>query len=271
MTTAGAQDQAQALVYPVLIVEDDADLLDTTVAALQDYGYDVTGVASLAAALAEVEQHTFRLVLCDLFASSARDPLSSVDELRERAQPTPVGVMTSWKVTPAEAEAHGFAFLLSKPFELDDLFARVAEAVKPEIAPEQEREATLARSYFDALTRRDWTAAAALCTDDVEFGPLGAATLPPALHGRAALTSYLATALGSFPGARFDEIAVYATPRGLSARYTERWPTTDGSTERRQSGTVVFAFASGRIARIAVRVNEERLRSITRSRPLKPR
>ena len=269
MTTTGAQDQAQ--IYPVLIVEDDADLLDTAVTALQDYGYDVTGVESLAEALAEVEQRTFRLVLCDLFASSARDPLASVDELRERAHPTPVGVMTSWKVTAAEAEAHGCAFLLPKPFELDDLFARVGEAVKLEITAEQEQEAALARSYFDALTRRDWAAVAALCADDVEFGPFGAATLLPTLRGRPAVADYLAQALGRYPGARFDEIAVYATPRGLSARYTERWPSTDGRTEHRQSGAVVFGFASGRIARIAVRLNEERLRSVTRSRPLKPR
>ncbi len=269
MTTTGAQDQPQ--VYPVLIVEDDADLLDTAVTALRDYGYHVTGVASLPDALAEVEQRTYWLVLSDLFATSARDPLVSVEELRERAQPTPVAVMTSWKVTPAEAEARGFAFLLPKPFDLDDLFARVAESLRLEITPEREHEAALVRGYFDALTRRDWPALATLCADHVEFGPLGAATLPPTVRGRTAVADYLAVALSRYPGARFDDIAVYATPRGLSARYTERWPATDDRTEHRQSGAVVFGFAGGRIARIAVRVNEERLRSITRSRPVKPR
>ena len=264
ITGAGAQ------VYPVLIVEDDADLLETVATALRDYGYAVTGAASLADALAEVEQHTFRLVLCDLFATSPRDPLRSVQELRERTQPTPVGVMTSWKITSEAADARGFAFLLPKPFELDDLFARVAEAVRPAIAAEHEHEAALVRGYFDALTNRDWPALAALCTDDVEVGPLGAATLLPALRGRTALAEYLAAALSNFPGARFDELAAYTTPRGLSVRFTESWPATNGS-ERRQSGAALFAFEGGKIARIAVRVNEERLRSITRSRPLKPR
>lgn len=267
MVATGANAQA----YSVLIVEDDADLLETVVAALRDYGYDAVGAASLADALAEVEQRTFRLVLCDLFATSARDPLRSVEVLRERAQPIPVGVMTSWKISPETATARDFAFLLPKPFELDDLFARVAEAVRPAISAEHEREVALARDYFDALTRRDWPAVAALCIEDVEFGPLGAATLPPTLRGRVALAEYIAAALGSFPGARFDELTVYATPRGLSARYTVSWPATDGSSLRRQTGAALFAFDSGRIARIAVRVNEDRLRSITRSRPLRPR
>ena len=266
-----ARTSADAQVYPVLIVEDDVDLLETVATALRDYGYAVTGAATVTDALAEVEQHTFRLVLCDLFATSARDPLRSVEDLRERAQPTPVGVMTSWKVTSEAAAARGFTFLLPKPFELDDLFARVAEAVRLAISPEHEREAALARSYFEALTRRDWEALTALCTDDVEFGPLGDATLLPTLHGRAALAEYLAAALSSFPGARFDELAAYTTPRGLSVRYTETWPATDGSAQRRQTGAAVFGFEGGRIARIAVRTNEERLRSITRSRPLTPR
>lgn len=271
MATTGEQSQDQAQVYPVLVVEDDADLRDTVETALQEYGYDVTAVASLAAALAAVEQRTLRLVLCDLFATSARDPLATVGELRERAQPTPVGVMTSWKVTAAEVAARGFAFLLPKPFELDNLFARVAEAVQLAVTPERERAAALARSYFDALTRRDWPAVEALCTDDVQFGPFGAAKILPTLRGRAALVEYLTAALSNYPGARFDEIALYATPRGFSARYTESWPATDGSAERRQSGAVVFSFTGSRIARIAVRINEERLRSITRSRPFRPR
>lgn len=266
-----AKTGADAQVYPLLIVEDDVDLLETVATALRDYGYEVAGAASLADALAQVEQHTFRLVLCDLFATSARDPLRSVEDLRERAQPTPVGVMTSWRITAEAAAARGFTFLLPKPFELDDLFARVAEAVQPAVSVEHEREEALARGYFDALTTRNWPALAALCTDDVEFGPLGAGTLLPALHGRAALAEYLAAALSSFPGARFDELAAYTTPRGLSVRYTATWPATDGSSQRRQSGAVVFGFEGGRIARIAVRINEERLRSITRSRPLTPR
>lgn len=266
MTTTGANGQA----CPVLIVEDDADLLETVATALRDYGYDVTTAASLASALAELEQHTFRLVLCDVFATSARDPLRSVEELRERAQPTPVGVMTSWKITAEAAAARGFAFLLPQPFELDDLFVRVAEAVQPATSAEHEREVALARGYFDALTHCDWPALTALCAEDVEFGPLGAATIPQEVRGREALARYIAAELDNFPGACFDEIATYTTPRGLSARYTASWPATDGS-ERRQSGAVLFTFQGGRIARIAVRVNEERLRSITRSRPLKPR
>lgn len=266
-----AKTGAGTQVYPVLIVEDDADLLETIATALGDYGYDVARAVSLADALATLEQHTFRLVLCDLFATSPRDPLRSVEDLREHAQPTPVGVMTSWKITAEDAAARGFSFLLPKPFELDDLFARVAEAVQPAVSAEHEREAALARGYFNTLTTRDWPALAALCTDDVEFGPLGAATLVPSLHGRAALAEYLAAALSSFPGARFDELAAYTTPLGLSVRYTETWPATDGSAQRRQTGAAVFGFEGGRIARIAVRTNEERLRSITRSRPLKPR
>ncbi|MFI5275095.1 MAG: nuclear transport factor 2 family protein [Ktedonobacterales bacterium] len=252
----------------MLLVEDDTDLRLTAEMALVEQGYAVQGAATLVGALALVDQHTFRLVLTDLFATSASNPLQSVEELRDRVHPTPVGVMTSWQITPEAARAHGFAFLLPKPFELEDLFACVSGAQQQRLTRAQERLAAMARRYFDTLAQHDWRAAADLCAAEVEFGALDAVAPARALRGREALAAHTREILRQLPDVRFDEVLVYAAPRGVATRYAASWSGTDG-TERRQSGTVVFTFNKGFISQIRVRVNVERLRALIRSRPLK--
>lgn len=253
--------------FRVLLVEDDTDLRATTELALTDQGYDVTSAASLDEALGHVDRATFWLILTDLFAVSGANPLQSVEELRARAHPTPVGVVTSWKLADEEVMARGFAFLLAKPYELDELFARVAATAGKRLPAERAWQEQAARSYFAALNGRDWPALAALCTPDVEYGPFEAPSLLPSLRQREALTQHIEQALIRFHGMRFEDVVVYEAPRGVAARYTARWPGMDDS-ERQQSGVIFFAFKGKRIARISVRLNEERLRDLTRSRPL---
>jgi CheY-like chemotaxis protein/ketosteroid isomerase-like protein len=253
--------------FRVLLVEDDVDLRATTELALAEQGYDVTSAASLDEALGHVDRATFWLILTDLFATSGADPLQSVEDLRARAQPTPIGVVTSWRLTAEEVAARGFAFLLPKPYELDELFARVASAATSQLPPERVWQEQAARSYFAALNRRDWQALASLCEPDVEYGPFEMPSFLPSLRQREAFTQHAAQALIRFEGMQFEDVAIYESPQGVAVRYTARWPGTDGS-ERQQSGVVFLGFKGQRVARISVRLNEDRLRALTRSRPL---
>lgn len=253
--------------FRVLLVEDDGDLRATTELALAEQGYDVTSAASLDEALGLLDRATFWLILTDLFATSGVDPLQSVEELRVRAQPTPVGVVTSWRLTDEGVTARGFAFLLPKPYELDDLFSRVASAATGQLPPERAWQEQAARSYFAALNGRDWQALASLCEPDVEYGPHETPSLLPSLRQREAFTQHAEQALIRFEGMQFEDVTIYESPQGVAARYTARWPGTDKS-ERQQSGVIFFGFKEQHIARISVRLNEDRLRDLTRSRPL---
>jgi CheY-like chemotaxis protein len=115
----------------VLIVEDDPDMRDTLLFVLSEEGYEVRTAASLAEALDLLDQRAFELVLTDLFDSGGENPLRTVEELRLRAQPTPVAVMTGWNMDARAVEEAGYAFLLAKPYDLEFLMARVAQCVHP--------------------------------------------------------------------------------------------------------------------------------------------
>jgi|SRR5690242_604713 len=133
-----AEDRPEVPARParVLIVEDDPDMRDTLLFVLSEEGYEVRTAASLAEALDQLDQLAFALVLTDLFDSGGEDPLRTVEELRVRAQPTPVAVMTGWNMDARVVEEAGYAFLLAKPYDLGFLITRVAQCVHPS-QPEQ--------------------------------------------------------------------------------------------------------------------------------------
>ncbi|MGZ3602766.1 MAG: response regulator [Ktedonobacterales bacterium] len=110
----------------LLIVEDSAEIRETLELVLTEEGYKVSLAPDLSRAFALVSEQTFDLVLTDLFTFSQVDPLQSVSQLRTRVAPTPIGVISGWQVDPEYAKRQGFAFLLTKPFELEDLLACVA-------------------------------------------------------------------------------------------------------------------------------------------------
>lgn len=114
----------------LLIVEDSAEIRETLEQVLTEEGYDVCMAPDLSHAFSVLNTQTFDLVLTDLFAFSQIDPLQSVSALRARVAPTAIGVVSGWPVDPAHAKRQGFAFLLTKPFDLDELLACV-EACLP--------------------------------------------------------------------------------------------------------------------------------------------
>ena len=125
----------------LLIVEDDAELRETLHLVLGEEGYQVTGAASLAQALALLQQETFDCVLTDVFHTPGHPPLQSVLPLLTRAAPTPVGIMTAWNVSEQAAQQEGFACFIQQPFDLEAFMATIAAVVNKPLTPEQVEQA----------------------------------------------------------------------------------------------------------------------------------
>lgn len=244
----------------ILVAEDDADLREAVRLALSDEGYQVQPVAALSAALEMVERDVFQLILTDLFSSTAHDPLSTVEALRNRAQPTPVAVTSGWEVTEEEVRRRGFAFFLAKPFELDDLFTRVAECLNASLTSEQERQAAIVQRYFAALNARDWDGIVNLCAEQVVHEPPRSTAYGETTVGRARFRAYIESVVLHVPDVQVESIAIYGLPQGLAVRQTSRWALPDGRSIY-QSGAVVFHFEGELISRIGVRMDAGRVRA----------
>lgn len=247
---------------PILVVEDDADLRETLRAVLDDYGYGVVTAASPNDALALVDRRRFAFILSDLFASRDGDRLGAVEQLRERAFPTPVGILTGWKVSETKVLSRGFEWLLSKPFDVDRLVTEIAARLETPLDVKQKRQAEVVQAYFAALSARDWDALAGLCADEVVYVLPAPAPFAAEIHGKEAFRRYTEETYAHFPGAWFEEPRVYALPQGLAARYVGCWPAADGGTHQ-QAGAVVFQFEGERIKQIGIRLNAEQLRAVT--------
>jgi two-component system response regulator GlrR len=114
----------------VLVVDDDAELLKLLSLILGDAGYQVSVAGSLPLALAALRRSRYHLVLADTMGPivtwESGPHWEPLEVLRAAAGATPVAILTAY---PAEAFAEygerGFADLLPKPFELEDLMAVV--------------------------------------------------------------------------------------------------------------------------------------------------
>ncbi len=72
----------------ILIVDDDADVLELIELALAGQGYDVDSVESGRAALEQLAQHTYDLIVCDLHMPD-RDAPAVYRALARRPPPQP--------------------------------------------------------------------------------------------------------------------------------------------------------------------------------------
>jgi CheY-like chemotaxis protein len=251
-----------ASIHPrLLVVEDDPDIHETLQLLLEVEGYDLYVAPSLETALALLDAQSFHGILTDLFANGGGDPLALAEILRQRAAPTPIVVVTAWMVPVEWVKQRGFAGLVSKPFQVEDLLTTVATCLATPLSPEQERQAQVVRAYFAALTANDWDSLLALCTDDLTYVLPGNTSLSGMIEGQAAFCAYTEDTYHHFADAQFDEVHNYARPYGLAARFHSRWHAAEGS-EQQQTGSVVFRFAGERIAYIGVEIHTERLKEL---------
>lgn len=242
----------------ILLVEDDDAIRETLVLLLQDEGYQTQEATSVASALYLIEQATYDLILTDLFTHDPAAPLASALALREQAAPTPVAILSAWPANATDPEAADFAFIMSKPFDLDVLLTAIAAALDAPLNPEDDQRAQVARRYFSALSSHDWDTLVNLCADDVTYILPGNASLSATVEGKSAFRAYTEAVFAHFPAPHFDPVMLYATPTGVAARYQSRWLAPNGE-EERQSGAVNFQFSGLRIQRIGVHLANTQL------------
>lgn len=233
----------------VLVVDDDSEVLSLVQEALEEDGYGVTPAASLPESLRALEEQLFHFVLTDLFSQPGHAPLQSIQPLLAHAAPIPVGVLTAWN-TPDDLVAQAdLAFLLHKPFDLDDLQRRLHAHVHPKVS--RPRQHQVVEAFFEALNARDWKRLARLCTPEVRVASLSApavaaAGAPGGLFG---LRAALEARFHRLPGYTIEAVQVYRRPMGVSARYVARWQGSDGL-EHRAAGALHFRLEGERIAQI---------------------
>ena len=114
----------------LLVVDDDADLLQLLSMRLTAAGYHVTGVGSAEEALAHLEASRPQLVVSDV-QLPGRDGLALFDAIRKRHPALPVILLTAHGTIPdaVEATARGVFTYLTKPFDGKALLDKIAQAL----------------------------------------------------------------------------------------------------------------------------------------------
>jgi DNA-binding response OmpR family regulator len=117
----------------VLVADDDILILDFITEALSDEGYQVRCATNGAEAAAALLTNKLDLALIDLLfgGMSGLDVLRAV---RAHGITIPIIIMTDNTTQAQSLEAQGADVCLLKPFDLDDLFACVAQHIRPQIS-----------------------------------------------------------------------------------------------------------------------------------------
>jgi DNA-binding response OmpR family regulator len=111
----------------VLLVDDDADIVEPVKLALQEHGYEVLVAGDGSEALMRVERDAPDLILLDVIMPR-RSGFSVLERLSRRGGHVPPVIMMSGSADSRNrdyAESQGVAHFLSKPFEMDELIDRV--------------------------------------------------------------------------------------------------------------------------------------------------
>ncbi len=227
----------------LLVVEDDRDILHFLQEALEEEGYGVTPAASLPDSLRALEEQLFHLVLTDLFSQDGHSPFESIQPLLTEAAPIPVGIMTGWKIPDDIVAQENLAFLLKKPFDLDDLLRALDAGVHPRLSNLRQEE--LVEQFFLAVNAHDWRRLTRLCTPEVVVAsPVSFSSTSLQLPG---YLERLEERVSLLPGYTIEESRVFARWEGVAARYIVRWQSSDGIIHR-AAGSMHFFFRSARWA-----------------------
>ncbi len=113
----------------MLVVEDDPEVLSLVQTTLEAAGMQVTGAQREGEAMARLREGQYEAVVTDLYVTRGQEGLESITGLLQAARGTPVGVITGWPVEAAVAEQAGVAFVVRKPFELEEVVRAVKEAI----------------------------------------------------------------------------------------------------------------------------------------------
>jgi PAS domain S-box-containing protein len=111
----------------VLLVEDNPDVREVTVALLEQLGYQAQAVGNAEAALAAIGQHGFDLMVSDIVMAGVMDGLALAREVRRRNPDLPIVLVTGYSDSAAAAQRE--FTVLRKPYRLAELSRAVARVV----------------------------------------------------------------------------------------------------------------------------------------------
>lgn len=247
----------------LLIVEADPDIRDILNIFLTEEGFTVQFAPTLQEALALVDEWVFHLILADLFVGRPPGLPAEARLLYRRTRPTPLGLMTTQNMSAKLAKQQGFAFLLKKPFDLEQLLLTITTVLPRPLSPQQAAQARVVERFLQAASTSDDEAALMLCADEVAYYPPADSPLATTrkIVGKAALRAHMQEGHRQISRSHFDEILISGQPKGLAAQYRGRWRLRDG-TERRISGALLFHFEGERISQIGLRISPAHLRAL---------
>jgi CheY-like chemotaxis protein len=115
----------------VLVVENTAAVAHVLAALLESEGYGVLITSNLPLGLKVAKAIKVGLVVADSFANTGRAALDRLKDLRDAAHPAPVLLFTGHRdVSEKLVREAGFAGLLPKPFDIDDLLEQVSAVIE---------------------------------------------------------------------------------------------------------------------------------------------
>ena len=121
----GANDLSSADQRPILVVDDDAVILNVVEDILIDAGYAVTLATNGAEALACIDRCPPRLILLDM-KMPVMDGWTFAASYQEQPYPhAPIIVMTAAQDSRSRAAEIGADGYIAKPFDIDDLLTVV--------------------------------------------------------------------------------------------------------------------------------------------------
>jgi two-component system response regulator GlrR len=114
----------------ILVVDDDANLLELVKIRLESAGYDVAATVESGDAVAAVRTQPFELCLIDLMLSD-RDGISLMEEIHRVHPDLPTIILTAHGTIASAVEAmrKGAYSYLTKPFEPQDLLLQIDRAL----------------------------------------------------------------------------------------------------------------------------------------------
>ena len=157
----------------ILVVEDSAELVSLLERVLGEQGYDVSAAMDGESGLARALDQAPDLVILDL-GLPGRDGLQVAAELRRRGVNAPVLMLTARgavadRVSGLEAGADDY---LAKPFDAEELLARVRALLRRAALRERAARLQVADVVLDPLSREVWRGDRALTLTPREFALL---------------------------------------------------------------------------------------------------
>lgn len=115
----------------ILIAEDDKLISEMIKLNLEIEGYEITLVSNGATAIEQWQNNVYRLIILDVMMPE-KDGMETAKEIRASDKKTPILLLTSLSETKSKVQGldAGADDYLTKPFELEELYARVRALIR---------------------------------------------------------------------------------------------------------------------------------------------